>query len=97
MILESKALETLVLANIDSTSYVICCKVNYSLCKAEPPWPHSCDHLLDGIAMKIIMWFIGSVASILNIFSLIASIYKIIKSLQFERMFVFQNQQQIWK
>ena len=56
--------------------------VNYSLCKAKPPWPHSCHHLLDGIAMKIIMWIIGSVALILNIFSLIASIYKIIKSLQ---------------
>ena len=52
--------------NVLSTSFVLCCSVDYDSCSTAPPWPYSCESMIDGVSLKLVMWIIGIMGVILN-------------------------------
>ncbi len=57
--------------HVFSSSYVLCCAVNHVSCTTKPPWPHSCENMVDGLGLKCVLWIIGLLGVGFNLLSIV--------------------------
>ncbi len=77
--LEQNTFAAITIKNIYTSSHIVCCISTG--CDLVAPWPFSCDALFADKSMTAMVWIIGLVGCLVNLFSFLSKVYDRIKGI----------------